>query len=275
MKISIITSTYDCESEIERTIDSIRKLKLISLVTIEWIIVDGASTDNTLKILHKNRLVVDHIKTEPDDGIYDAWNKGCEYVSGEWILFLGAGDVILEESFNYFCNLLATVDFRKNAIVYGNVHLVNYKGDIKLTYQKIKVNDWSNGRPSLPCHQGTFQHKSLFTTSTTNFDDTYKVAADSKFLLKAMLTTELYYIDINIAEMQLYGVSTAPQQILKVKKELEKLRAELGIKMPVMDVLIFNLRCYVKSFLVNFFGGKVFNFITKIYCKIKSKENIY
>lgn len=275
MKISIITSTYNCENELERTIDSIRKLKALSFAVIEWIVVDGASTDNTIKILHENRLIIDYIQSEPDNGIYDAWNKACHFISGEWILFLGAGDVVLVENFNSFYNLLSVVDYNKNAIVYGNVHLVNYNGEIKLTYKKIKDNDWVNGRPALPCHQGTFQHKSLFSSSVPNFDNSYKIAADSKFLFLSMRSTELYYINVAIAEMQLFGVSTSPKNILKVKKELDKLRGELDIKMPFKENFIFNFRCYIKSFIANVAGDKIFNFFAKIFTKVSKKENIY
>jgi glycosyltransferase involved in cell wall biosynthesis len=275
MKISIITSTYNCEHELKRTIDSIRKLKALSLGVVEWIVVDGASTDNTIKLLHENWVIIDHMQTEPDNGIYDAWNKACKFISGEWILFLGAGDVILVESFNSFYHSLSVVDYNKNAIVYGNVHLVNYNGDIKLTYKKIKDNDWVNGRPALPCHQGTFQHKSLFSSSVPNFDDSYKIAADSKFLLFSMRSTEFYYINIAIAEMQLYGVSTSPKNILKVKKELDKLRGELDIKMPPKETFIFNFRCYIKSFIANVGGEKTFKFFAKIFTKLSKKENIY
>ena len=245
------------------------------LMTIEWIVIDGASTDYTLKIINENRLTIDHFMTEPDDGIYDAWNKACEFISGEWVVFLGAGDIILKENFNIFLKLLSAVDYRENAIAYGNVHLVNHNGDIKLIYKKIKDNDWSNGRPALPCHQGVFQHKSLFNKLGLNFDDTYKIAADSKFLLIAMRTTEPYYIDIDVSEMQLYGVSTTPKDILKVKRELEKLRTELGIKMSFKHTFIFNFRCYVKSFIANFAGDKLFNLIANIYCFIASKKRLY
>jgi glycosyltransferase involved in cell wall biosynthesis len=275
MKISIITSTFNCENELKRTIDSIRKLKALSLVVIEWIVVDGASTDNTIKLLHENRLIIDYIQSEPDNGIYDAWNKACKFITGEWILFLGAGDVILVENFNNFYQSLSSVDYNKNSIVYGNVHLVNYGGYVKLTYKKIKDNDWINGRPALPCHQGTFQHKSLFSSSAPNFDDSYKIAADSKFLLFSMRQTELYYINVDIAEMQLYGVSTSPKNILKVKRELDKLRDELDIKMPFKENFIFNFRCYVKSFIANVGGDKIFKFIAKIFTKVSKKENIY
>ena len=102
------------------------------------VLIDGASTDGTLEYLQQDE-IVDRLISEKDSGIYDAWNKACKFITGEWILFLGAGDAILEDDFNSFYDLLAAVDYRENAIVYGNVHLVDYQGDIKFIYKKIKA----------------------------------------------------------------------------------------------------------------------------------------
>ena len=93
MKFSIITATKNVENQIKNTIQSVISQKGISL---EHIIVDAVSTDNTMDIIEKYRESYS-IKfiSEPDEGIADAFNKGIKLSSGEWIIFLGAGDTFI------------------------------------------------------------------------------------------------------------------------------------------------------------------------------------
>ena len=88
--ISIVTATYnDCEG-LRKTITSVLEQ---SYDNIEYIIIDGASTDNTKALLDEYRPRIATIISEPDKGISDAFNKGLGLCTGDWINFLGAGDV--------------------------------------------------------------------------------------------------------------------------------------------------------------------------------------
>ena len=89
--VTIITATYNAASSLQATISSIRQQ---SYVNIEWIIVDGGSSDDTVRILQQNDDVIQFWTSEPDNGIYDAWNKGIARARGEWIGFLGAGLIL-------------------------------------------------------------------------------------------------------------------------------------------------------------------------------------
>lgn len=95
--ISIITSTYNCTSTLNDTINSILNQSYINL---EYIIIDGNSTDGTIDIIksseqkfQKKKIVFKWI-SEPDKGIYDAWNKGLDKVTGDWIVFIGGDDFL-------------------------------------------------------------------------------------------------------------------------------------------------------------------------------------
>ena len=90
-KVSIITICYNCASDLERTIKSVLTQ---TYSNIEYIIVDGGSTDQTPQALNKYKDSIECIISEPDDGIYDALNKGVRKATGEWILCLNAGDVL-------------------------------------------------------------------------------------------------------------------------------------------------------------------------------------
>lgn len=274
MIVTIITSTYNCKNELNKTIYSIRKSIDLSDFRLQWIIIDGDSTDGTKDLIYENLDVIDNFISEPDNGIYDAWNKACNFIEGDWVIFLGAGDTLKHDNLNFFLQKLYAVDFSQTKIVYGNVELVDHDFRFLKKYSKLMDGNWADGRPSLPCHQGTFQHSSLFNGSDS-FDSKYRIAADSKFLLLAMKNTKLAYIDVDVATMEMMGVSTNPNHILKVRNELSVLRSELNLSMPMLQLLKFNSRCFCKFFLSRFLDGKLFRFFTRIYCFIFSKEYLY
>lgn len=93
MKISIITVCYNAESEIEATIKSVIEHPLMAY--IEYIIIDGGSTDRTMDIINKYERQVSKILSEQDDGIYDAMNKGIKLATGDWILNINTGDILI------------------------------------------------------------------------------------------------------------------------------------------------------------------------------------
>lgn len=94
-QVSIITVTYNAASSIEKTLLSVFKQSVFT-EQIEYIIVDGGSTDGTLDIINRYRPQLAHIVSEPDHGIYDAMNKGARLASAPWILFMNADDELYD-----------------------------------------------------------------------------------------------------------------------------------------------------------------------------------
>lgn len=114
MKISIITVSYNSEKTIERTIQSVLSQKCRE---IEYIIIDGKSTDGTMSVVDKYRDRISHIVNEKDNGIYDAMNKGITLAGGEWVLFLNSDDYLCSESVvDNIVSVLNSID--------GSVHIV-------------------------------------------------------------------------------------------------------------------------------------------------------
>jgi glycosyltransferase involved in cell wall biosynthesis len=140
-KISIITVVYNGVTLIERTI---RSVLAQTYSNIEYIIIDGASTDGTLLLVEEYESKIALIHSGKDEGIYDAMNKGLKDASGDYVLFLNAGDELYSEK--------TIEDVFKVAInadvYYGNTAIVNDNGDVlgdrrlsppeKMTWKSLK-----------------------------------------------------------------------------------------------------------------------------------------
>ncbi|RZK61390.1 MAG: glycosyltransferase, partial [Pedobacter sp.] len=94
-KLTVITIVYNNVRDIERTINSVLNQ---TYPKIEYIIIDGKSTDGTLDIIEKYRSKISKIVSEPDKGIYDAMNKGLALATGDYVLFMNSGDEIYDET---------------------------------------------------------------------------------------------------------------------------------------------------------------------------------
>lgn len=93
-KFSIITVTYNAGKVLEDTIQSVITQ---TYKNVEYILVDGGSTDNTLSIINQYRSMIQQVISEPDRGLYDAMNKGIKMATGDYICFLNAGDAFHED----------------------------------------------------------------------------------------------------------------------------------------------------------------------------------
>lgn len=164
LKLTIIIATYNAGKCLPRALDSIIKLDVPNW---ECLIVDGASKDNTLSVVADYELKCSNIRhiSEPDKGIYDAFNKGWQNAKGDWIFYLGADDEILQDGFKEICNYLEVDD--NVAIVSGGVNRIRKDGSVKSFY--------TNG--FIGSHQSMLTRKSVIQT-LNGFDLNYKILAD-------------------------------------------------------------------------------------------------
>lgn len=184
--VTIITVCYNAENCIQETIKSV-----ISQIDIdfEYIIIDGLSTDKTINIINKYQNSIDLIISEPDNGIYDAMNKGIVNAKGDWVIFMNAGDKFYTNNILYkiFCN--KTYD---NLIVlYGNTSY--YKNDkVKIIKTKSLKRIWK-GMPI--CHQSMFVKTSYLKNN--HFDVKYSFASDYNLLYKIYKSNKLSLKNLN------------------------------------------------------------------------------
>ena len=225
MKLSIITINYNNDIGLIKTIDSIYSQTISGF---EYIIVDGASTDNSVEFIKKNiennrnsNIVFKYI-SEPDSGIYNAMNKGLKMSSGEYLLFLNSGDTLAN---NDVIKNLQAVELSADVVI-GKINVVNN--------DNIVVNkDYTIIKPltlftfylwGIP-HQGTLIRRTLQLENL--YDESYRINSDFKFFLKTLILENhsIQYINQTIANYDNTGISSTNQK-LQVE-ERKKIFAEL------------------------------------------------
>ncbi len=198
MKISIITVSYNAVKTIEQTIQSVLSQ---TYDNIEYIIIDGGSTDGTVDVIKKYEDKIAHWISEPDTGIYNAMNKGIVLATGEFIYFIGADDWLYND--NVIADVIPWLNGNYD-IVCGKVYLIDKQNKIKYLHgNKLSRNDVMVGK--MAPHQGMFTSKNIII----KFNEKYKVAADYEFFLKMVLEdSRVHFIDLIIANYDLSGISS-------------------------------------------------------------------
>ena len=172
VRLSIITATYNAEKYIKKVIENVLAQEYDNY---EYIIVDGGSKDCTIQIIEQH--ITDKIRyiSEKDRGIYDAFNKGVKLARGDFILFLGADDLLYDNKvLKTFNSLIQSKN--KDITYYGDViktsNMRRYCGSFdKLKLSKINI-----------CHQAIFYSKKVFYNN--EYDLSYKLLADYVFNIK-------------------------------------------------------------------------------------------
>lgn len=237
--ISIITVVFDGEKKVEMTIKSV-----INQIyqNIEYIIIDGGSTDNTIKIIEKYQKFISCWVSEPDEGIYDAMNKGIGKCNGEYILFLNAGDCLVNS--HIIEEIAEHMKTGALEILYGNNYrnidnpdcLINteIRSDFELFTKTI-------------CHQAIFTPNAAFR-DVGNFNPKYKLCADREWLIKAVKkhNIKLQHVNRPISVYDIAGISS--QQRLRIRYENMKINF-IYFKRQFFKYLIKQISNKIKSLL--------------------------
>lgn len=198
--ISIIIATFNSEKTLEKCLNSIIKQKDNS---IEIIIIDGSSTDQTKKIIENYSKHIDYVISELDDGIYDAWNKGIKVSSGQWIMFVGSDDELRDECISTYKKQI--LDHRYYDYICGRIMFVNSKG-IKLQ-EFGQPYDWSRFKTIMNlAHVSALHNRRLFD-KLGHYDTTFKICGDYEFLLRKKNKLKVKFIDEIFANMLIGGIS--------------------------------------------------------------------
>ncbi len=217
---TIITVTYNAGSKVSKTIDSVYKQ---SCTDYEYILVDGASEDDTVQRIEKqqNQFSEKNISyrylSERDSGVYDAMNKSISLANGEWVCFLNAGDLFFDSE--TLRKLKDTTQKNSSAdIVYGDTI-------------EFKANGLSIYRKALPIEQITqaipFFHQSCITKldllKKNLFDIRYRICADYDFFLGCYQDNARFvYIELPVSRYEYGGISSCDDNaVLLLREQLE------------------------------------------------------
>lgn len=189
---SIITCTYNAESVLQRTLDSVLEQ---TYSHVEHIIVDGASTDATLNMVEAYRQKSDaedwchevRVKSEPDRGLYDAMNKGIQRATGQYVLFLNAGDTFPSADTLELVAESVGEGEEPPAVLYGDTDVVDDEGRF-LRHRRLspprRLTWRSFMKGMLVCHQAFYARTDL--AKATPYDLHYRFSADVDWCIRIM-----------------------------------------------------------------------------------------
>ncbi len=180
--LSVITVVFNGERYIEKTIQSVSRQ---TYPHIEYIVVDGGSTDRTAEIMQDYREEIDVLIKEPDRGIYDAMNKGISYASGEWINFLNGGDTYVMDTI--LERIFQSPELDRYDLIYGDSILVNTRGQVIRSLKAERLNMRSIQKGMVVCHQSIFIRR----TRCPLYDLKYRYKAEYNWLIDILLQDKL------------------------------------------------------------------------------------
>lgn len=247
--ISIVIATFNAEKTLKRCLDSIVPQLNDEC---ELVLVDGGSRDSTNKIIdsYGDKISV-HI-SEPDKGIYDAWNKGVKHARGQWIGFVGADDILLPDALSTYLEFIQktpnvdSYDYicAHNEYADKNGHVIQIIGEPAI---------WSKMRKGMvAAHVGSLHNKHNLFETIGEYDLQFHICADYDLLLRKRDKLRSLFIDHNIARMQIGGMSFS-ERAIKEAYLIRKKNRSVGISRNfvhyVRDLIAFKtykLRHFVK-----------------------------
>jgi glycosyltransferase involved in cell wall biosynthesis len=263
--ITVVTVVYNGEMTLENTI-----LSVISQTykNIEYIIIDGASTDKTFKIINKYNNNIDYWISEPDDGLYYAMNKGISLALGDWINFMNSGDSFYTPN---TIQDLVNKNYLKNeqAVIYGN-RVLNDNNKLLIERKVPNVNE-------IKYYMSIF-HQSCFINVVLHrnflYNTLYKIAADYDLFYR-MTNQRITFIrtDLIVCVFMTNGISCNINLQLK-----EVIRIIKSNNKNIVFRLIYTILCLCRPMYLSYHLYKYFpalhKFLSLIYHKVR-KDNSY
>ncbi|NPA36731.1 MAG: glycosyltransferase [Chlorobi bacterium] len=240
MKISLITVTFNCANTLNDTLNSVRKQNCRNL---EYIIIDGASTDGSVDIIKNNNDIISYWSSSADEGLYDAMNKGIRQATGDYIGFLHSDDMFFSD--NTLNKIFNALESYTPDVLYGDLQYVN-ASDTSKVVRLWKSNAFHPGLLKMgwmPPHP-TLYIKREVMVKTGFFNTSYKIAADYDYILRLFSkhAKNFYYHPHVIIKMRLGGESNKSIKNI-IKKSKEDLRALKTNKAGgLLTLILKNLR---------------------------------
>lgn len=264
--LSIITINRNNAPGLKKTIESVVTQTEIDFGDVEYIIIDGNSTDGSKEIIkdfagnpeYKDKIT--YWVSEPDTGIYNAMNKGIKKATGDYCLFLNSGDYLIENNLH---NVLAFANKNKDAdIIYSDIP--EYQGYKTVKYpEKIDPNYFIDKTLN---HQNSIIKRKLFSDLGL-YSETYKIASDKLFFFKASLDDKKFvHCPTGISLYDRLGISSRSEYNKLLNVENKKIIEETlpNISKSILELIEYRESTYGN--IIKLFGNsKSLEFILKTY----------
>jgi len=195
-KVSIITVCLNAADDLEQTISSV---ELQDYKEVEYVIIDGGSTDESIKKIKESR--VDYWVSEPDNGLFHAMNKGIQACTGSWVLFLNAGDILVNKS--VLSNIFkVTDDYSEYGVLYGH----NLFRGVKNNCYQPNVLELGT---IMACHQSMFFNKDLLKEQLHYKIDKFKYVLEYELLSRIYCENiKIHYTPEVVSDFKEGGISS-------------------------------------------------------------------
>jgi glycosyltransferase involved in cell wall biosynthesis len=243
--VSIITVVRNAVDALAKTIQSVRAQTYHG---IDFIVVDGASTDGTEQIIRTGG--IDQWISEPDRGLYDAMNKGKRLARGDFAMFVNAGDTFVDDD-ALMQMTSAITDVAK--LYFGKVRLTDCTGKLSWEVPLLRKGGSVPPKSYLPHHQSILYPRHFF--SLFDYDPSMGYRADVHFTSKACHHLERRFLNVTLIESKLGGLSSRPiTSLSELRSEMSKetafarhISAETGSRLHLIDVGMGTIVKYVAS----------------------------
>lgn len=239
--VSIITAVRNAEALLESTIVS---MIAQTYDNVEYIIIDGASTDRSLEVIKDYEEAIDIWISEPDHGIYEAWNKGLRVARGEWIGFLGAGDVYYNCAIEKYIGRICEYGQSGLEYISSKNELISEDGVV----MRVIGSEWrwkTFRRFMNVAHVGSLHHRTLFH-KYGQFDPHYRICGDYELLLRPRASLRAGFLDQISTKMRIAGISHSSQALREAMRAKRTSGGRRG-GLCVLEMLIAELKLWIRS----------------------------
>jgi glycosyltransferase involved in cell wall biosynthesis len=239
----------------------------------EMVVIDGGSTDGTLEYLQRNASLFGSWTSEPDRGIYHAWNKALTRAKGDWLSFLGADDRFHDA--DALRDLARAAETSRHRIVYGRMDLITRMGIVAQTVGQ----PWARSRADFLSgfmfpHPGALHHRSLFAEHG-NFNEAYRYAGDYEFLLRELVARNAEFVDRVIVDMAVRGMTARPETIHRVLLEVDRARRAHGLGEPSARLRLALATSWLGARIHAVLGERAFNVLADAYRTMRGRPRIW
>ena len=252
--ISFVVAVFNARKTLQQCLDSVTRQ---TCKNYELVVIDGASTDGSPDILRSQAGHFAYWRSEPDCGVYDAWNKALKHARGEWICFLGADDFlwnsdVVQQLTQKLVNLPV-----QTLIAYGKIVLLDRNSEpmFELGDPWERLEARFKRQMCLP-HPAVMHRRGLFDANG-GFDPAFRIAGDYEFLLRSLKGPPPQFLgELVVTAMRPGGLSSNPSSTLKGLKEVNLAQRKNGLKVRWLPQTMSLVRVYTRQIVMKCLGTR-------------------